>query len=180
MNDELRVIDALAEMLERLFVGYTLLNTKGVLQQVRVYKQFLPQPKGMAVTEREKSGLEHYGEDDFESNFPCVIVKYEGHTDAEERRLEQSRTTMRLLLGVVDMASECTGYRDILDMTSRIRQEVLMNRVLGERFMLQMPLKSRLVSADTWPVYFGEIELVYDTGRYVMGKDFVTKGAIGQ
>lgn len=174
---DIKLIDALAVRLREMFKGYVLLNKSGVLQEVQVFTQYLPQPEGLAVDDREKSGLKSYGSSDYEANFPSIIIRHEGHIDHEERRLDQSRTEIKLLIGIFDERPETEGWRDILSIVDRIRKEFLVNRVLAERYLLNMPLEYKLLDADTWPVYFGEMSLKFDTGREIMGRDFVTKGA---
>ena len=169
---ELDLINALAEWLGRLFLGYTLLNKEKVLQQVRIFRQYLPQASGLAVRDDDVK-------EDYEDNFPCIIVKYTDHTNKEERRLDMSETNIKLLFGIYDNSAECEGWMDIMNMMEKVRTKLLLERVIAGRFILNMPLKTKLYEAgDTWPVYFGEMALVFSTGRPVMGRDFVTKGAV--
>ena len=176
---ELGLIDGLAAKLEALFDGYTLLNKAKVLQQVRIFKQYIPQAVGLAFDDKDKSGMKGYAESDYEANFPCIVVKYIDHTDKEERRLDQSTTNMKLLFGIYDEDYMCQGYRDILNMMERVRDDLLVHRIVSGIYMLEMPLKTRLLEVDTWPIYFGEMDLVFSTGRVVMGKDYVYKTAQG-
>lgn len=173
---ELDLLDELSARLEDLFAGYTLLNKAKVLQEVKIYKQYLPQSSGMTIGGTK--GLGGYSDADYESNFPCIIVKYLDHTDKEERRIDQSMTNIKVLYGVYDDAPECQGYRDILNMIDTTRATLLQERIIGKQFLLNMPMKSRLLDGDTWPVYFGEIDLWFTTGRAIMGKDYIYKGAI--
>ena len=173
---ELDLLDTLSARLEDLFDGYTLLNKAKVLQQVKVFKQYLPQSSGMTIGHTK--GLGGYSDSDYESNFPCIIVKYIDHTDKEERRIDQSLTNIKLLYGIYDDASECQGYRDILNMIDMTRTALLQERIIGSKFLLNMPLKTRLLEAESWPVYFGEMDAVFTTGRAIMGKDYIYKGAI--
>lgn len=174
---ELGLIDALSSELRELFKGYMLLNKAGVLQEVRVFKQYMPQAEGLAIG-AEKKGIAAYGVSDYEENFPCIVLKYTEHTDKEENRLDQSITSIKLLYGVYDEKAECEGWRDILNMIEKTRDYLLVNRIVARKYLLNMPIKTRLVEGDTWPVYFGEMDMAFTTGRPVMGKDFVTKGAV--
>ncbi|MDR3230260.1 MAG: hypothetical protein LBT65_02375, partial [Synergistaceae bacterium] len=70
--------DALTARFKELFSDYALPTKGGVFQNVRVFAQYLPQPKGPTVKPRgqvegEDQGV--YGPEDFEANFPCVVVK---------------------------------------------------------------------------------------------------------
>ena len=173
---ELELIDALAIELDELFDGYLLPNKAGTLQQVAVFKQFVPTATGL--TAGSGAGLNGYTDSDYESNFPCIVVKYVEHTDYEERRLDQSLTNIKLIYGVYDAAVECQGYRDILNMIDMTRLRFLNDRIVAQKFMLDMPVKTRLLEADTWPVYYGEMDLKFITGRPVMGRDHFTRRAV--
>ena len=170
---ELELIDTLSAKLEDLFAGYTLLNKSKVLQQVQIFKQYLPQSAGMTIG--GKQGIGGYSDSDYDNNFPCIIVRYIDHTDREERRIDQSITTIKIVYGIYDEAAECQGYRDILNMIEVTRINLLRERIIGNKFLVNMPLKTRLLDSDTWPVFYGEMDLVFTTGRPVMGRNYDTK-----
>lgn len=167
---ELDLIDSLYEKLKYLFAGYQLLNKAGVLSEIKIFRQFIPQPAGITA---KNTGLANYSDSDYEANFPSIIIKAGEIIDKEENRLDQARINIKFLTGIFDDKPECTGYRDILNIHDRIREYFLINRILDNKFRLEMPFKSRLVEADTWPIYFGEMDLIFDAGRPVMQKDFI-------
>lgn len=169
---ELDLIDALYDTLSEIFTGYSLLNKSGVLQQVKIFRQYIPEPAGITANSK---GLENYADSDYEANFPSIIIKLGEIVDKEENRLDQSRINVKILAGVYDATPESTGYRDLLNMIEKIREFFLINRIINKKFWLDMPLKSRLIEADTWPVYFAEMDLVFDIGRPLMQKDFIMK-----
>ena len=173
---ELDVIDALAARLQAIFDGITLPGKDGVQRPIQIFKQYLPLSSGF--TSGSSTGLAGYNDTDYESNFPCVIVKYLEHTDKEEKRFDQSMTSLKLIYGIYDDSQDCQGYRDILNMIDMSRLALLQERTLANQFMMAMPVKTRLLDADTWPVYFGEMDLYYITGRPIMGRDFYTKEAV--
>lgn len=193
--NELELIDGMSERLEKIFTGYTLLNKKGIPQSVRIFKQYLPQPKGLTLSTR-KTGIEHYESEDYESNFPCIIIQMKDRTDKEEKTLDMSRSGMKLIVGVFDeeLAQDeamrdaglevdrksytCQSYRDILNMITMIRDDLLTERIIKGRFRIEMPLKSKLIEADTWPVYFGEMDIMIESGRALGNKDFVYRRII--
>ncbi len=166
------LLDELKNELDILFADYTLQNKDGDLQHLRIFTQYTPQPSAITINDRA-SGLKNYTESDFEANFPCIIIQFIESTDNEERRLEMTTLNVRFLFGIYDKAPDCQGWRDILNMIEIVRQEFLTRRYLAEKFRLNMPVKSRLVDSDTWPVYFGEMDLVYETGRASMPAEFV-------
>lgn len=181
---ELLLIDALVERLSRLFTGYSLLNKSGVLQEVKIFAQYLPQPAGITIATKNKRGIENYEAEDYEANFPCVIVKVGDVIDKEEGRIDSAICNIKLLTGIYDGVSvdaseeertwrrQMQGYRDILNIHEKIREDFLNERVTAQRFRMAMPMKSRILESDTWPVYFGEMELNFEIGRPMM-KDFV-------
>ena len=173
---ELNLLDALVNRLCELFKNYELTAKSGLLQTVRVFAQYLPQPE--AVTSREDDDKDSpeaitpqgYTAADIESNFPCVIVKLDEATDREEGSLNATRINVRILVGTYDESPDCQGYRDVLNIIEAIRQDLLTlpARVLDKRYRLEMSLKSYLIDDSTWPIYFGQIETVWETGRPMM------------
>lgn len=153
--------------------GYSLPGKSGALQEVRVFAQYVPQPAGITFTDKEKRGLKNYASSDYESNFPCIIVQFGEMTDLEERSRQHSTCSVRLLIGIYDDEPECQGYQDVLNIQETIRQYLLEHRILANRHLLMMPMKCRLLDAETWPVYFGEMELNYQVGRPIRSNDYV-------
>ena len=76
----LMLLDALVSRLQVLFKDYSLPGKSGQVQTVKVFPQFLPQPKGVTLKPRGGNGNDEedeqeYGPADIESNFPCIVVK---------------------------------------------------------------------------------------------------------
>ena len=175
--NRITLLDDLVSRMKKVFTGYMLPNKSGVLQEVRVFGQYVPQPQGLTFGEKSNAGLKNYGAADYEENFPCVVVRLGEMTDSEERSLTQSGVNVTLLFGVYDDGVECQGYRDVLNMQESVRVDLLEHRVLAGKHMLMMPVKSRLLEAETWPVYFGELDLVYQVGRPMQGYGWVERHA---
>ena len=195
---ELDLIDALANKLDEIFEGITIPGKDGVHRPIQVFEQYTPLGSGFVSNNddafdddetgsflfpqlgKSENGvnLAGYEPSDYDSNFPCVIVRYLEHTDKEEKRFDQSMTSIKLIYGIYDESQDCQGYRHILNMIDLTRISLLQDRTLANQFMLAMPIKTRLLDADTWPVYFGEMDLYYITGRPIMGRDFYTKEAV--
>ena len=174
---ELNLIDALVEKLRETFKDYQLKAKSGLLQTVSVFAQYLPQPSAVTVEPKDDDETiepQGYTPEDIESNFPCVIVKFDEATDREEGALNASRINIRILVGTYDESPDCQGYRDVLNIIELVRQELLTleGRVLHQRYRLEMPLKSYLFDEQAWPIYFGQIESVWETGRPMMPKNF--------
>ena len=168
MNQRLLMQD-MTRGLTEVFAGYELRNKMGVLQQVQVFSQYLPQPEGITFADKDKSGLKNYTSNDYDTNFPCVIIKLQEQEDNEERSIIRSTVKVSILSAIYDESVECQGYLDVLNMQGKMRAFLLENRVLADRYILNMPVKSRLLEVETWPVYWGEMNLVYTIGRPSMG-----------
>ncbi len=177
---ELNLLDALVARLTELFRGYELPAKSGLLQNVKVIAQNLPKPSAVSVktdtedeSDSEAIDPQGYTVTDIESIFPCVVVRLGEMVDSEEGAAGQSRTSVQFSVGVYDSredARDCQGYRDVLNIIEVIRQDLLSMpaRILEKRYRLEMPFRSGLVDDDLWPLYFGYIDTVWETGRPMM------------
>lgn len=188
------MIKAVKSDLEKIFTGYKLPNKAGVMQNVKVFSQYMPAPAGIVVSDsaKGKTHTENYSAEDFEMNFPCVLVKLGEMTDREEGRLDMNGAEVRLMFGVYEwhyvtedsesesesesesFKSEC--WHDVLNMMELVRQSWLKERIIARRFKIEMPLVMNLLDEDTWPLYFGEMKLRITTGRPVRDMDYIYKG----
>ena len=171
--NQIRLLQDLADRLRELLRGYSLPNKAGVLQEVQVYRQYLPQPEGLTFTDKGKDGLKNYSAVDYESNFPCVIVKLTEQLDEEERGNDGTKVSVSILTAIYDEGKKCQGYIDILTLQEEIRGCLLEHRILADRYLLMMPLKAKLLEVDTWPVYWGEQTMTYVVARPVMGMEWI-------
>ena len=171
---EINLIDALVAELTELFKDYELPAKSGLLQNVKVFAQYLPQPSEFEVIERDEDGEEitpqGYSPADIEANFPCIIVKFNDTTTKEEGTMDAVRINVNLLIGTYDDSPDCQGYRDVLNIIDKVKNYLLglPNRILAERYVLKMPMADYLFEDQPWPVYFGQIETVWETGRPLM------------
>lgn len=171
------IVDDLALWLAEILDGYKLLNKNGILQEIRIFRQYIPQPQGITFQDTER-GLKGYDESDYEANFPCVIVKCGELTDKEENRIDMAGVNIKLLFGVYDASSECQGWRDICGMMDKVRYHVLTDRILARKYLLRMPVMSGLIEADTWPLYFGEMKFTMEAGRPRRPHDYVYRSEV--
>ena len=166
--------DALVANLQELFKSYLLPTKNKTENPVRVFSQYLPQPKGPTIRpkgQKEEDVGPEYSAEDFEENFPCLVVKIDEFTDKEENAPDATRINVRILVGVYDDSPDCQGYRDVLNIIETIRQELLVSRVLDKKYRLEMPFKGYLFEDQPWPVFFGQIETVWESGRpQMLGK----------
>lgn len=167
----LNLQDTLAARLKALFSDYALLTKEGTQKAVKVFTQYLPQPKGPRIKPRGEEitepGDSLYGPEDFEENFPCVVVKLDEGTDKEENTPDATRIVVHILVGGYDDNPDCQGYRDVMNIMETIRQDLLAARYLNHRYKLEMPFTWYLLEDQPWPVFFGYVETVWETGRPV-------------
>ena len=168
----LNLLDALVARFQVLFSGCALPAKGGKEKSIKVFSQYLPQPKGPTVKpggQAENEELEGvYGPEDFEANFPCVVVKISEGTDKEENVLDATRIAARILIGVYDESPDCQGHRDVMNLLETIRRELLTTRYLERKYKLAMPFKWYLFEDQPWPVFFGQIETAWETARPMM------------
>ena len=168
---EIGLLDALVAFLKEIFADYQLPAKSGLLQNVRVFAQYMPQPEAVEVnTDDEATTPLGYSATDIESNFPCVIVKLDNTTIREENTIDAVRINVRFLVCTYDESADCQGYRDVLNIIDKIKEAILtmQARVLARKYKLEMPLKSYLFEEQAWPIFLGQIETVWETGRPLM------------
>ena len=162
--------DGLKIRLQELFKGYTLLNRSGILQEINIYNQYVPQPSGVTVRTR---GMDNYTESDYDNYFPCIIIQSKESKYLEERMLAQASHEIRLLIGIYDNDSICQGWRDIANIEDRILNDFLVDRVIANKFRLEMPVEFKFVDVDTWPIYFGELNMTFTIGRVMQRHNYI-------
>lgn len=175
MND-LDLIDALSERLKNLFYGERFLNRRkdsSEYQDVKIFAQYIPQSEGITLNNHGANAFDLYTEDDFMKNFPGIIVKFLERTDNEEKTIIMSQIAVKLLVCVYDESPENAGYRDVLNMIAMMRDSFRSERFIAGKYRILMPLKSKLIEADSWPVCYGEIELKLETGRKLEPNEYI-------
>ena len=170
------ILDALVNWLGVEFSGYSLPNKSGEMQQVKIFAQYMPQPDGITYADKARKGIDGYESADYESNFPCVLVRLGEIIDTEEAAPSHSTVNIQVLTGIYDDTKDCQGYRYILSMQEKVRALLLEHRVIERKYILQMPMKSRLLDLETWPVWYGQQDLVYIAGRPVQNWDYINGG----
>lgn len=167
---EIELCDGLKERLQSLFRGYTLLNRAGTLQEINIYNQYVPQPAGVTIRTR---GMDNYSDSDYDNYFPCIIIQSKESKYMEERMLSQASHAIRLLIGIYDSESVCQGWRDIANVEDRLLNDLFMDRVIANKFRLEMPVTFKFVDVDTWPIYFGEILMTFTIGRAMQRHSYI-------
>lgn len=169
---ELNLLDTLVAELKKVFADYQLPAKSGLLQNVKVFAQYMPQPSSIEFNDdsEENTTPQGYSATDIEENFPCIVVKLDDTQIKEENTLDAMRINVRLLIGTYDESTDCQGYRDVLNIIEKTQQFLLSmpNRILDGRYILKMPMQSYLFDEQPFPIYFGQIETVWETARPVM------------
>ena len=95
--------------------------------------------------------------EDQTQKIPYILLQFlTGKDDKEEREPEESRATVRIVVGTYsEDGSE--GALDVLNVILRIRSELKKTGIVGERFVLQNPLEYLIYPDSTQPYYFGEM-----------------------
>lgn len=138
--------DAIAEDLRGLFAHYTLTNSLGAAQAVRVVTQDLPVRAGRDETENA---------DDLPE--PYIIVRLsEGELPQEDDR---QTVELALIVCVCDRDTDRQGYRDTLHIVNEIVRHYAANGIIAKRYEVQYPIRWATQEEDTHPYYFAAVGL---------------------
>lgn len=165
----LMLLDALSDALEKEMQELKLKTKGGALRSPVVFREHLPLPKGQKPKPRGSddapdspdSTPDQYGPEDFEANFPCVVV----HVDDWIDEPEQATVNVRVLIGAYDENPDAQGYRDVMNVAEHIRQFLMINPVLQRRYRLKLPLQGELFDGQPWPVFFGQLRTSWTAKR---------------
>jgi len=88
--------------------------------------------------------------DDETSNpdFPYVVAQLESWDDDDS-----SKATVSLQIGTYSKLMD--GWRDTVNVMTRIRMALLTQRVIGKRFRLELPIHSELFDEQPYPYWIG-------------------------
>lgn len=141
--------DALTDELKRLLSAERLYDLTGALKLIAVHEQGLP---------REQT------EGNDTDPVPYVVVKVEnGSASAPDART----TSIYLIIAVSDIDPNANGYADVLHIIEKIYERFAKNPCMGE-YRFTGVFNWALVDEDTYPYYFGGVELTFESPRYVL------------
>lgn len=137
-----RLVEAVAKEIETAASTYKLKAEGQEDKKVSVYRQ-------------------HFNNEDFESDsyYPLVIVCWEGSED----KVDGSEATIGLTIGVY--GEDKNAWMDLASIMERIRQRLLIFRVLDHRFRLILPTKFETIENQPYPYWFGYATLKYQIGQ---------------
>lgn len=100
-------------------------------------------------------------EDDREASefFPYFIVQIEGGETEEDD--DYWHIKVAVLLGIYDKDIETNGHQEILKMIDLIQQRFLARPLLNQKFRCLPKMSWALQEEDTYPFYFGGLELTF-------------------
>lgn len=160
--NEVILLDALAEHLRERLKTFSLKTKEGDYRPPRIFCQFLPLPKTPKVTPRNSGAPSEspdtYGPEDFEENFPCVVVRY---ADSTSEMNKGSTINMRILVGTYDDTPDAQGYRDVMNVMDDIELFLTENATLDRKFRKDGQTEKGLYTDQPWPVFFGELRVRY-------------------
>lgn len=138
---------ALADFLQQHFdaTGYRPIDEKIAGNKITVRDGFLPK----ATTNEEKKKQD-----------PHIVIRPVEVTDTQEG----STITLQLLMMTYSADME-KGHLDLYHMAEIVRQAVEQQTIIGEMYMLQLPVKTLIPEEQPWPEWWAYMELTYTLGR---------------
>nr|DAH03554.1 MAG TPA: tail completion protein [Caudoviricetes sp.] len=125
-------------------------NTSGKFTQIKGYEQSLP------IQREDEPEL-----------FPYFIVRIDsGSIDSD---ISWQDVKIILLFGIYDEAEDTNGHKDILNLIEKVQQRFQKIPHLNKKFKVDAKMEWTLQDEDTFPYYFGGMELVFNTA--VVGKE---------
>lgn len=138
---------ALADFLQKHFdaTGYRPIDEKIAGNKITVRDGFLPK----ATTNEEKKKQD-----------PHIVIRPVEVTDTQEG----STITLQLLMMTYSADME-KGHLDLYHIAEIVRQAVEQQTIIGEMYMLQLPVKTLIPEEQPWPEWWAYMKLTYTLGR---------------
>jgi hypothetical protein len=138
---------ALADFLQKHFdaIGYRPIDEKIAGNKITIRDGFLPK----ATTNEEKKKQD-----------PHIVIRPVEVMDTQEG----STITLQLLMMTYSADME-KGHLDLYHMAEIVRQAVEQQTIIGEMYMLQLPVKTLIPEEQPWPEWWAYMELTYTLGR---------------
>lgn len=136
----------LAKEIEEITKDITLRNPAGEYAKLKSYEQSLP--------------IRQLDEEDDDPYPYCIVRIVEGNTP--DAMSAQSVKTI-LVIGVYDDGVDSQGHKSILNIIQRIQERFFKNPILANQFVVQPGFDWTLQDEDSYPYYFGGIEITWET-----------------
>lgn len=135
------MIDRLVERLRGIVSTYELsANVSGVKKAPQVIAGYLPQKKAT-----QKQDI---------PDFPYVIVRFLKDNDTQEL----SQVRVKIIVGTYSEDAQ-NGWRDTLNILTRVKQELLAQPVFGGSFLVNRPIETELPEEQPFPEWYGMLTL---------------------
>ena len=138
---------ALAGFLQKHFedIKYRPIDEKIATNRLIVRDGFLPK-----VTSNEEKKKQD----------PYIVIRPVEITDTDEG------SVMKLQLLMMTYSADMEkGHLDLYHMAEIVRQAVEQQTIIGEMYMLQLPVKTLIPEEQPWPEWWAYMELTYTLGR---------------
>ncbi|HQA07578.1 MAG TPA: hypothetical protein PLM20_07575 [Syntrophomonadaceae bacterium] len=134
----LLLLEELKLFLECVVADYKLETNRGQAKAPQVVEGWLPPKESTDVPD-----------------VPYVMPRLiEGEDNADE-----SQVNIKILVGTY--SEDIDGWKDAVNVILRIRQCLLINRTLGKKFRMELPLKWKLFEEQPYPIWIGEIITIW-------------------
>ncbi|MFH5187112.1 hypothetical protein ACHHV8_33520 [Paenibacillus sp. TAB 01] len=130
---------ALCDKLRHITEHFMLNVPKSGVCAPHVHAGYLPQ---------QQSGSENV------SDFPYIIVRILDGQDQDE-----SIVRIKLLFGI--FSRDDNGFVDVLNLMEKVRQSLLKDRVVDNRYRLELPYKWKLFEDQPYPEWIGEADTTW-------------------
>lgn len=103
-----------------------------------------------------------------EHNIPSIIVMSDGGEDGGN----EANLNIRLIIGVYDpgltkteddIDVNCKGYKDLLNLITRIRSELSKNLIIEDLIEIEKPIKWRMYDEQMYPYWHAQMEFSINT-----------------
>jgi hypothetical protein len=153
--------DLFIDDLRTTLAGIPLKNANGSRAKIKLFPQLLPIPET-----NDQQDVEDEEETDAEAEFcPYCQVYFDGW---ELKNDDDDFKTGNIILVfcTYDNNANRQGYRDILNLMNRVEHRFCTQPHLGN-FEAVAPMKAEPKDVDTWPYFYGVMELTFLCPRYV-------------
>ncbi|MGF9822625.1 hypothetical protein ABE430_08900 [Brevibacillus agri] len=135
------MLDRLVEHLQAITENFELQsNVTGITKAPQVIAGYLPEKKPV-----QKQNV---------PDFPYVIVRYLQEEDDNDGVI----ASVKIIVGTYSQDAQ-DGWRDPLNILTRIKQDLLARPVFGESFRVEKPIKTELPEEQPFPEWWGAITL---------------------
>lgn len=155
--------DCIAEELKKIFEGFQLMDPKGNMRDINIFRQNLPMPEAEMQTNIPCEQLENGLAEEIprEDPYPYIIVRIEDGEIKDEASTQTVNTI--LVIGIYDGSYDKHGSKDVMNVIQKIYERFAKHPVLGKKYTIQYPIKWMLQEEESYPYYFGGMALIWET-----------------